>query len=88
MPTTARPYIRCPVQCAWNREFRLPWREAGPPYHHDNKVDSDQKVVNKELSLCVVAPLLLNVSTIQGVIGVLPFFFISLKPRVECYKCL
>jgi len=24
------------------REFKLPWREAGPPYHHDDKVDSDQ----------------------------------------------
>jgi len=30
----------------------LPWREAGPPNHHDDKVDSDQYVVNKELSLC------------------------------------
>jgi len=27
-------------------------REAGPPYHHDDNVDSDQEVVNKELSLC------------------------------------
>jgi len=26
----------------WNREFKLPWREAGPPNHHDDKVDSDQ----------------------------------------------
>jgi len=25
----------------------LPWREAGPPNHHDDKVDSDQEVVNK-----------------------------------------
>ena len=32
----------------WKREFKLPWREAGPPNHHDDKVDS---VVNKELSL-------------------------------------
>ena len=24
------------------REFKLPWREAGPPYHHDDKVDSEQ----------------------------------------------
>ena len=23
------------------REFKLPWREAGPPNHHDDKVDSD-----------------------------------------------
>jgi len=27
------------------------WREADPPNHHDYKVDSDQQVVNKELSL-------------------------------------
>ena len=25
------------------REFKLPWREAGPPNHHDDQVDSDQK---------------------------------------------
>ena len=24
------------------REFKLPWREAGPPNHHDDNVDSDQ----------------------------------------------
>ena len=24
------------------REFKLPWREAGPPNHHDDKVDADQ----------------------------------------------
>jgi len=23
-------------------EFKLPWREAGLPNHHDDKVDSDQ----------------------------------------------
>ena len=33
------------------REIKLPWREAGPPNHHVDKVDSDQEVVNKELSL-------------------------------------
>jgi len=32
-------------------EFKLPWREAGPPKHHDDKVDSDQEVVDEELSL-------------------------------------
>jgi len=26
----------------WKREFKLPWREAGAPNHHDDKVDSDQ----------------------------------------------
>jgi len=30
---------------------KLPWRETGPLNHHDDKVDSDQQVVNKELSL-------------------------------------
>ena len=24
------------------REFKLPWREAGSPNHHDDIVDSDQ----------------------------------------------
>ena len=32
-------------------EFNLPWCEAGPPNRLDDKVDSDQWVVNKELSL-------------------------------------
>jgi len=27
---------------ARKREFKLPWREAGPPNHHDDTVDSDQ----------------------------------------------
>ena len=35
----------------WKREFKLARREAGAPNHLDNKVNSDQKVVNKELSL-------------------------------------
>jgi len=25
-----------------NKEFKLSWRKAGPPNHHDDKVDSDQ----------------------------------------------
>ena len=33
----------------WKREFKLPWREAGPPNYHDAKMASDQEVVNKEL---------------------------------------
>ena len=37
-------------KATWKREFRLPWREAGPSNHFDDEVDSDQKVVNKELS--------------------------------------
>ena len=31
---------RC--KATWKREFKLPWREAGPPNHHEDKVDSDQ----------------------------------------------
>jgi len=26
----------------WKRELKLPWREAGPPEHHDHKSGSDQ----------------------------------------------
>ena len=33
------------------KEFKLPWREAGPPNHHDDKVDSDKQIVNIEYSL-------------------------------------
>jgi len=32
--------------------LKLPWREAGPPNHHNDEVDSDQYVVNKELFIC------------------------------------
>ena len=40
---------RC--KATWKREFKLPWREAGPANHHDDdEVDSDQEVVSKELS--------------------------------------
>jgi len=43
--------IGCSVHCfTWKREFKLPWREAGPPNHHDDTVDSDQQVVNKGIS--------------------------------------
>jgi hypothetical protein len=41
-------------KAAWKREFKLSWREAGPPHHHDDQADSDQTVVNKELSLSQV----------------------------------
>ena len=39
------------VLVEWEREFQLPSREAGPPHNHDDEVDSDQQVVNKELSV-------------------------------------
>ena len=35
---TRTVHIRLPGQ----GEFSLPWREAGPPNHHDDQVDSDQ----------------------------------------------
>ena len=38
-------------KATWKMESMLPWREAGPPDHHDDKVDSDEEVVNKEPSL-------------------------------------
>ena len=28
-------------KAAWKTEFKLPWCEAGPPNHRDDKVDSD-----------------------------------------------
>ena len=31
---------RC--KATWKREFKLPWCEAGPPDHLNDKVDSDQ----------------------------------------------
>ena len=31
---------RC--KATWKREFKLPWRDAGPPNRHDGTVDSDQ----------------------------------------------
>ena len=40
-----------PCVATWKSEFQLPWSEAGPPHHHDDIVDSDQYVVNKEFSL-------------------------------------
>ena len=38
-------------KATWKREFKLPYRDADPPNHHDDKVDSDQQLVNKEVSL-------------------------------------
>ena len=29
-------------KATWKKEFKLLWREAGPPNHHDDKVDLDQ----------------------------------------------
>ena len=65
----------------------LPWREAGPPNHHDDTVDSVQYVVNKDLSLGAGGGGLLG-DVAQGLPprpppGTFFFFFITLKPRVE-----
>ena len=40
---------RCEATCT--REFKLPWREMGPPNHLNARVDPGQEVVKKELSL-------------------------------------
>jgi len=40
---------RC--KATWKTKFKLPRRDAGPLHHHDDKVDLDQQVVNKELPL-------------------------------------
>jgi len=37
-------------KATWKREFKLPWREASPPNHLNDKVDSDQWFFNKEVS--------------------------------------
>ena len=39
------------VKAIWEKEFKLPWRETGPPNHLNDEVDSDQEVVNREFSL-------------------------------------
>jgi len=44
---TARPrktstFLEGRYRATWKREFKRPWREAGPPNHHDDIVDSDQ----------------------------------------------
>ena len=37
---------RC--KATWEKKFKLPWREAGPPNYLNEKVDSDQWVLNTE----------------------------------------
>jgi len=36
------PRLRILYWLLRTREFKLPWCEAGPPYHHNDQVDSDQ----------------------------------------------
>jgi len=50
--TLSVPYILGRyMQGYLKKQFKLSWREASPPNHRDDKVHSDQYVVNKELSL-------------------------------------
>ena len=30
------------------KKIKLPWREACPPNHHDDRVDSDQEVIRQK----------------------------------------
>ena len=48
------------------RQAVLPWREAGLPNHLDDKVDSDQWVINKGLSLVDVTMVKLPQSPYTG----------------------
>jgi len=41
-PPARPPHTRAEEPLPSKREFKLPWREAGPPNHLDDKVDSDQ----------------------------------------------
>jgi hypothetical protein len=45
---------RC--KATWKSDFKLSWREAGSPNHHNDQVDSDRQVVNKELSPSLPTP--------------------------------
>ena len=40
----AVPHVPVDGRCkpTWKRKSKLPWREAGPPNHLDDQVDSDQ----------------------------------------------
>jgi len=59
----ARPALGVRVHPAAFREFKLPWREAGPPNHHDDKVDPNP---NLQRLRCGV-----GFSTLQGLHGYL-----------------
>ena len=43
------PNVEGRCKATWKREFKLPWREAGPPNHHDDKVVSDLGEGGEEL---------------------------------------
>ena len=54
LPVDCAYFFRVRVRFLPLREFKLPWREANPPNYLNDKVDSDQQVVNKEVSLCPI----------------------------------
>ena len=35
--------LACRYKATWKREFNLLWREAGPPDHLDDEMDSDSE---------------------------------------------
>jgi hypothetical protein len=59
---------RC--KATWKRGFQLLWREAGPSKYHDGQVDLDQKVVDKEPSLCEEEGLLDNIGCSRKRFGI------------------
>ena len=52
-------------KATWEGKVKIPWREAGPPNYHDDEVDSDRQVVNKELSLSLLRTRENNISLWQ-----------------------
>ena len=63
---------RC--KATWKREYKLPWREAGPPNHHDDRVDVFMVGRYYDASSTFTC----TASKFEFL-----FFFITLKPRVE-----
>jgi len=57
-PSGERPF-KCLVcgkgrcKATWKSEFKLPWREAGPPNQHDDKVDSAAQASGRSSVWCV-----------------------------------
>ena len=47
------PSLEGRCKATWKGEFKLPLQEAGPPNYLNDEVDSDQQIVNKELSLVI-----------------------------------
>ena len=69
-------------KATWKREFKLPWREAGPPNHLDDEVDSNQQVVNKEISLFGAERRGAGGGGVSG--GAPPLFLITYPSKAQC----